>query len=67
MDFILYLYEKENEETLWETWLSKDIQKDFKEFKQEYTRPLRVKPVGLISEERERENLEFASQFIKFN
>lgn len=67
MDFILYLYEKENEETLWETWLSKDIQKDFKEFKQEYTRPLRVKPVELISEERERENLEFASQFIKFN
>jgi hypothetical protein len=67
VDFILYLYEKENEETLWETWLSKDIQKDFKEFKQEHTRPLRVKPVELISEERERENLEFASQFIKFD
>lgn len=67
VDFILYLYEKENEETLWETWLSKDIQQDFKEFKKEHTRALRVKPEQLISKERECENLDFAAQFIKFD
>ncbi|MDC0826989.1 MAG: peptide methionine sulfoxide reductase [Lactococcus petauri] len=67
VDFILYLYEKENEETLWETWLSKDIQKDFKEFKQEHTQPLRVKQTEIISKEQEQNNLDFASQFIKFD
>ena len=66
VDFVLYLYEKENEETLWEMWLSKDIEKDFKDFKKEQHQPIRKKPVDLITKDKERENLEFASQFITF-
>jgi len=66
VDFVLYLYDKENEETLWEMWLSKDIEKDFKEFKKEQYHTIRKNSVDLITKDKERENLEFASQFINF-
>lgn len=66
VDFVLYLYDKENEETLWEMWLSKDIEKDFKEFKKEQYHTIRKNPVDLITKDKERENLDFASQFINF-
>ena len=34
-DFLVYLFEQELEEKLWEIWLAKDIDKDFKAFREE--------------------------------
>lgn len=66
VDFILYLYEQENEETLWDMWLSKEIDVDFSEFKQKNSQKLRAKNRDVISQDKVEENLDFASQFFTF-
>ncbi|PGS81629.1 hypothetical protein COC69_05725 [Bacillus cereus] len=64
MDFLLYLIDKENEDILWQTWLSKETGKDFKELKKEYLKPLRLKKGRAEKGGNLEENLKFASQFI---
>lgn len=67
VDFILYLYEQENEETLWEMWLSKDIDEDFSEFKKKNMKTLRIKEKDVITPDKEQENLNFAAQYFNFS
>lgn len=67
VDFILYLYEKENEETLWEMWLSKDVEENFSDFKKKNLKTLRVSEKEVISADKAQENLDFAAQFFNFS
>ncbi|QDK70349.1 hypothetical protein [Lactococcus protaetiae] len=67
MDFILYLYEKENEETLWEMWLSKDVEENFSDFKKKNLKTLRVSEKEVISADKAQENLDFAAQYFNFS
>lgn len=66
MDFVLFIYEQENEETLWEMWLSKETDVDFSEFKKKNSQTLRIKNKDVISQDKVEENLDFASQFFTF-
>lgn len=64
-DFILFLLEQEQEDILWDIWLNKDIEKDFKTFKRQYgvkTRPKTIKP---LSDDHDQKTIAYAQQFMK--
>jgi hypothetical protein len=67
VDFIYYLYDKKQDELLWERYLHTMSDKSFDEFKKE----LRVKNLRgtpgpkIVTESEEQERLAFAKQFIK--
>lgn len=41
-DYILYIFDEEQDDTLWSIWLNKDIEKDYREFAKELRQPLRT-------------------------
>lgn len=66
-DFFLYLFDKDNEETLWDIWLAKDIEDNFTDFKKDKLTSVRQKKVSGISEEEVSSNILDANRFIKAN
>ncbi len=65
MDFILYIFEQDNEDQLWAVWLAKDIEEDFVEFKKDKVQSLRTRKTALTSEKEAVQNIEFAAQYVK--
>lgn len=61
-DFLIHLIKKQREEDLWQIWLSKDIEKDFIEFKKEIEEANSNKR---MSKEQEKANLEKANKILK--
>jgi len=41
LDFILYILDQEQEDLLWDLWMHKDVNEDFKTFKQKRMVPIR--------------------------
>lgn len=64
-DFILQLFDKENEEELWETWLHKEYKDSFKEFKKKYFKKMQRSNIKILSKEEEQKIIERATQFIR--
>ncbi|WP_440896237.1 hypothetical protein ACS127_17205 [Amphibacillus sp. Q70] len=56
-DFIFYLFDQENEDTLFEIWLHKDTESDFATFKQKNQKKSYVKQPKQLSKEEEEENI----------
>lgn len=64
-DFILRLYDEENENQLWEVWLHKPIEDDFKTFKKKQYKGLRNKKQKSLSVADEKKIIETNMKFIK--
>jgi ribonuclease BN (tRNA processing enzyme) len=64
-DFILKLFKEENEEQLWEVWLNKPIEDDFKTFKEEQVKKAHQTKYKIISIEEEKRNIKNSMKFIK--
>ena len=63
-DFILQLFDQESEDEIWQTWLHKDANMSYKDFKKKYLKSVR-RPNATISKEEEQKALDFAMKFIK--
>lgn len=59
------LIDHENEEEIWQTWLNKDANTSYKEFKKKYLKSVRKPKSAAISKEEEQKALELAMRFIK--
>lgn len=64
-DFILSLFKEENEEELYRTWLHKERELSFKEFKKKYMEQSNKTKYRSLSKEQEQENIRNAMRFIK--
>lgn len=64
-DFILFIIDQEQEETLWELWLAKDIKDDFKTFKRTRMKAIRKKKAVTLTPAQEKEIIGKNSRFIK--
>lgn len=67
MDFILYLFETEQEERVYTQWLHTSMQQSFKDFKkaQGLQKTRKTKADRSVTEKDVEERLQFATQFIK--
>jgi hypothetical protein len=64
-DFILKLFDKENEDELWQTWLHKEMSVNFADFKKKYYKNANTSKVKSMSAEEEKRIIENATRFIK--
>ena len=64
-DFILQLFDQESEDEIWQTWLHKDANMSYKDFKKKYLKSARKPKTATITKEEERKALELAMRFIK--
>lgn len=64
-DFIFMLFDKENEEELWQTWLHKETTLGYAEFKKKYFTKMHKPKTKALSKEDEKKIIENAIQFIK--
>ena len=59
------LIDQENEDEIWQTWLHKDANMSYKDFKKKYLKSARKPKTATITKEEERQALELAMRFIK--
>ncbi len=64
-DFILQLYDKEKEDEIWQTWLHKEKQLSYEDFKKKYLKRMYKTKVKTLSKEEEQKIIENATRFIK--
>lgn len=64
-DFVLRLFDQANEDQLWEIWLHKPIEDDFKKFKRKHYKKIHKKNQNPLSLEEEKKIIEKNMQFIK--
>jgi hypothetical protein len=64
-DYILYLFDKDVEDSLWETWLQKEYKKSFPDFKKEHYKDMYRPKNKLLSKEEEQAAINNAMKFIK--
>ncbi|GEK88881.1 hypothetical protein SAMN04488100_10522 [Alkalibacterium putridalgicola] len=64
-DFILQLYDQQNEDQLWEIWLNKQIEDDFPAFKKKHYRKIKNNKMQKLSEEEEKQIIESNMRYIK--
>lgn len=64
-DFILYLFEKEAEDSLWEVWLHKNQKDSFEDFKRNHLKKTNRQKTKLLSKEEEQAAINSAIRFIK--
>jgi len=64
-DFVLSMFDKNKEDELWDTWLHKDQQNTFADFKKKYFKNSRKKKKETLSKEEEKKIIESSMQFIK--
>lgn len=69
LDFILYLFEVEQEERVYNQWLHTNMQQSFTDFKeaQNYKTIRKKKADAPVTKEQEKAMLDYALQFIKPN
>lgn len=67
LDFILYLFETEREERVYNQWLHTNMQQSFKDFKaaQNYQSIRKKQKEKPVTKEEEKEMIDYALQFIK--
>lgn len=78
VDFILYLFDKQQDDLIWETWLHRkptkregnsDRSLSFEEYRKTAKQNAQIrasgKKVETLTEEKEKEQIQFAGQFIK--
>lgn len=63
-DFIFYLFNQENEDTLFEVWLHRDKENDFSTFKKKNNKKSFVKQPKELNEKEEKENINAAMKLI---
>ncbi len=63
--FILQLYDTENEEQIWQTWLHKDVAMEYEEFKKKYFKQIHKPKVKSLTKEEEDSIIKNAMRFIK--
>lgn len=63
-DFIFYLFDQENEDTLFEVWLHKDQENDYATFKKNNSRKSFVKQPKKLNEKEEKAIIEDAMKLI---
>lgn len=64
-DFILYMFDQENEDTLFEIWLHKESERDFPTFKKAQLKSVRKSKPNINTKEYEKNVIEAAARFIK--
>lgn len=64
-DFILWLFEEEREEKLYNQWLHTQMTQSFKEFKKQQMSANGIAETKIPSKEEQQKSLDFAYQFIK--
>jgi hypothetical protein len=65
-EFMLYVVEKDTEETLYRLWMHSDMSENFDTFMKKRSIPkLRKKTAPNISEKDEKDRVEFAMQYVK--
>lgn len=64
-DFILQLYDKEKEDEIWQTWLHKEKQLSYEDFKKKHLKRMYKTKVKTLSKEEEQKIIENATRFIK--
>lgn len=64
-DFILQVFDEQNENEIWETWLHKEKNETYANFKKKYLRKSNKRKAKVISKEEERANMDYAFKFIK--
>ena len=64
-DFILSMFDKDKEDELWDTWLHKDQQNTFIDFKKKYFKKMRKEKKQALSKEEEQKIIESSMRFIK--
>lgn len=64
-DFILQLFDQEMEDELRSTWLHKNIEMEYPEFKKKYLKKLHKPKTKEINKEDEKSIIERATRFIK--
>lgn len=63
--FVLFLFKSRQEDELWQIWLAKDVDKSFKDFKNENLNKAFKPKLHVLTEKEEEEVFEFTDQFIK--
>ena len=64
-DFILFVFEEEQDDILWEIWLNKEVKQDFKTFKKSRSKSIRKKKIPKVTQEDEQKSIALASRYIK--
>lgn len=64
-DFILFVFEEEQDDILWEIWLNKEVKEDFKTFKKSRSKSIRKKKIPKVTQEDEQKSIALASRYIK--
>lgn len=64
-DFIMQLFDKENEDEIWQMWLHKEYKDSYKTFKKKYYQKMHKKKQKPLSADEEKEIIEKNMQFIK--
>lgn len=64
-DFILRLFKEENEEEIYDLWLYKGNEMDYKEFKEKILKQIKKTKHRTLSRAEEEENIRNATRFIK--
>lgn len=64
-DFILQLLDKENEDEIWQTWLHKERNLDYAEFKKKYFKKMHKSKLQALTKEEEERIIKNATRFIK--
>ena len=64
-DFVLQMFDKENEDEIWQTWLHKEMKLNYADFKKKYLKRMYKSKVKSLSKEEEQKIIENATRFIK--
>ena len=64
-DFILFLFEQEQDDILWEVWLNKEIKEDYATYKKSRSLTLRKANIKKVTEDDEQKAIDLATRFIK--
>ena len=64
-DFILFLFEQEQDDILWEVWLNKEIKEDYATYKKSRSLTLRKVNIKKVTEDDEQKAIDLATRFIK--
>lgn len=64
-DFILFVFEEEQDDILWDIWLNKEVKEDFQSFKKSRSKSLRKKKIPKVTQDDEQKAISLASRYIK--
>ena len=64
-DFILYVFEQKQEDSVWELWMHSNSTESYADFKEKRTRTLRKKKLKQSTREEQEKAIQAAANFIK--